>query len=213
MTAGNPPLADDFYRLGHDDYTGALRVDDDAMGIGLASALLGELGWSGSISLERGLVMVVRDAPTPADAVAHAVLDEIRGEPKLRDVATWLRYLAIDASDRVVRRMVAGNHLVPTEARRRLRRHVYFQPADPNRHAMARARLTTGLAHRRQVDPHDVHLLGIADATGLLSTIVDWGGPAAHDYYLQLIEAAHPDVQALVYETRTVIGSKVMGHR
>ncbi|MEV8517432.1 GPP34 family phosphoprotein [Dactylosporangium sp. NPDC051484] len=213
-TAGRSvePLADDFFRLCHDDRTGGLLLDDDAARIGLASALLGELGWLGWIAVEHGL-LVVRGGPLPGDALAHAVLDDIRGERKPRDVRTWLTYLSMEAYDRVARRLVAGNHLLPHEGRRLLRRYTYYLPTDANDYVWPRARLATGLGQRRPLDPRDVHLLGIADATGLLPKIVDWGGQAALDYFTHLFQQAHSDVQALVQETRAVIGNKVMGRR
>ncbi|MER7004117.1 GPP34 family phosphoprotein [Dactylosporangium sp. NPDC000555] len=213
-TAGRSaePLADDFFRLCHDDRTGGLLLDDDAAYIGLASALLGELGWAGRITVERGLLMVL-DGPVPGDALAHAVLDDIRGERELRDVRTWLTYLSMDGYDRVARRLVAGNHLLPHEGRRLLRRYTYYLPTDVNDHVWPRARLATGLGQRRPLDPRDVHLLGIADATGLLPQIADWGGRAALDYFTHLFQQAYPDVQVLIQETRAVIGNKVMGRR
>jgi hypothetical protein len=206
------PLADDFFRLCHDDRTGGLLLDDEAARVGLASALLGELGWLGRLTIEQGFV-IVRHGPAPTDAVAHVVLDDIRGERQPRDVRTWLTFLSIDAYDRVARRLVAANHFIAQERRRMLRRSTCYMPTDANHHALPRARLATGLAQRRVVDLSDVHLAGIADATGLLPIILDWGGQAAHAYYAQLIAQAHPDVQTLVQETRIVIGAKVMGRR
>jgi hypothetical protein len=206
------PLADDYFRLCHDDRTSGLLLDDEAARIGLASALLGELGWLGRLTIEHGFV-IVRHGPAPTDAAAHAVLDDIRGERQPRDVRTWLTFLSIDAYDRVARRLVAANHFIPQERRRMLRRFTCYVPTDANRHVLPRARLATALAQQRPVNPSDVHLAGIADATGLLPIVLDWGGPAAHAYYTRLIAQAHPDVQALVQETRTVIGAKVMGRR
>jgi hypothetical protein len=206
------PLADDFFRLCHDDRSGGLLLDDEAAGIGLASALLGELGWLGRISVEQGLVEV-RAGPAPADPVVHAVLDDICGEPRPRDVRTWLTYLAMDARERVARRLVAANHLVPHEGRRMLRRHTYYVPTDFAAHVWPRARLSTGLAKRRPLEMTDVHLLGIADATGLLPLLVDWGGQTAHEYFTHLVTQVHTDVRTLVQETRALIGNKVMGGR
>lgn len=206
------PLADDFFRLCHDDRTGGLLLDDDAARVGLASALIGELGWAGRVTVERGMLLV-RGGPTPTDAVAHAVLDDIRGERTTRDVRTWLAYLSMDAYERVARRLVAGNHLIPQEGRRLLRRFIFYLPTDVNDHVWPRARLGMSLAQRKPVDQHDVHLLGIADATGLLPSILDGGGQAADDYFTHLMQQAHPDVQTLVQETKAVIGNRVMGRR
>jgi hypothetical protein len=94
-----------------------------------------------------------------------------------------------------------------------LRRYTYYLPTDLNNYAWPRARLATGLAQRRPVDMYDVHLLGIADATGLLPLILDWGGQAARDYFNHLMAQAHEDVRALIQETRVLIGNKVMGGR
>jgi hypothetical protein len=209
------PLADDFFLLCHHDYTGAPLVDGAAMGIGLAACLLGEVAWSGCVIIEReqGLVMPVRNGPPPPDAATHAVLDDINGEPKLHDVPTWLQYLARTSHERVVTRLIAGNVLLARDVRRMLRRHIHYEPTDPSRTAMARARLTTGLAYQRPVSAQDVYLLGVADAAGLLPAIVDYGGHDAHAYYEELVERAHADVRAMIQHTRTLIGTKVMGRR
>ncbi|MEV4135864.1 GPP34 family phosphoprotein [Dactylosporangium sp. NPDC049742] len=206
------PLADDFFRLCHDDRSGTLRLSDDATRIGLASALIGELGWAGILTVEDGLLFV-RSGSTPGDSVAHAVLDDIRGERTPRDVRTWLAYLSMEAYERVARRMVAGNHVIPQEGRRLLRRFTFYQPTDTNEFVWPRVRLGTALAQRRPVDQIDVHLLGIADATGLLPSILDGGGQAAYAYFDHLIQQSHADVQTLIQETRVVIGNKVMNGR
>jgi len=206
------PLADDFFRLCHDDRTGTLRLSDDATRVGLASALIGELGWAGILTVEDGLLLV-RSGATPGDSVAHAVLDDIRGERTVRDVRTWLAYLSMEAYERVARRMVSANHVIPQEGRRLLRRFTFYMPTDTNDYVWPRVRLGTALAQRRPVDQIDVHLLGIADATGLLPSILDGGGQPAHAYFEHLMQQSHADVQTLIRETRVVIGNKVMNGR
>lgn len=206
------PLADDFFRLCHDDRDGRLLLDEDAARIGLASALLGELGWLGRTTVEQGLLLV-REGPVPEDALAHAVLDDIRGERRPRDVRTWLTFLSMEAYDRVARRLVAGNHLLPHERRGLRRRSIVYLPTDPDHYIWPRSRLGTWLAQRQPVNEPDVHLLGIAEATGLLQSIAEYGGQPAIAYFNHLLQHAHPDIQLLVQETRAVLGNKVMGRR
>ena len=94
-----------------------------------------------------------------------------------------------------------------------LRRYTFYMPTDTNDYVWPRVRLGTALAQRRPIDQIDVHLLGIADATGLLSSILDGGGQAAHAYFEHLMQQSHADVQTLIQETRVVIGNKVMNGR
>ncbi len=206
------PVADDFFRLCHDDRTGTLRLSDDATRVGLASALIAELGWAGALTVEDGLLLV-RGTAAPGDPVAHAVLEDIRGEHSPRDVRTWLTYLSMEAYERVARRLVAGHHVTAQEGRRLLRRFTVYVPTDANTYVWPRVRLGTALTQRRPIDQIDVHLLGIADATGLLPSILDGGGQAAHAYFEHLMQQSHADVRTLVQETRVVIGNKVMHGR
>ncbi|WP_432834058.1 GOLPH3/VPS74 family protein [Dactylosporangium sp. CA-092794] len=205
------PLADDVFRLCHDDRDGRPLLDGTAVRIGLASALIGELGWAGRVAIDGGL-LYARPGPPLRDTLAQAALADILGEPVRRDLPTWLRYFAMEAYDRVARRLVAGHHLIP-QRRRRMHRFTGYLPSDRNRHVWPRARLGTSLGHRRPLSPHDVHLLGIAEAIGLLPIIVDGRGTAAHDWFAAHWESAHPDVQALIGETRAVVGNKVLGRR
>ncbi|NUR57252.1 MAG: GPP34 family phosphoprotein [Catenulispora sp.] len=97
-------LADDFYFMVHDDVSGP-RLPDRILGLGLAGALLGELGALGAIRVEDGEVILATATPPP-DPLAADVFAELEAERPL-PVRDWLHYLGQGALDRVARRLAA----------------------------------------------------------------------------------------------------------
>src|SRR5690348_2754844 len=96
LRPGPLPLADDFFLLTHDAYTGTPRIARDAIHLGLAAALLGELIIPGYVTIQDGYLLVTDTRP-PADALAHAVLDQIVAAGQPHPVPDRLVHLARDA--------------------------------------------------------------------------------------------------------------------
>lgn len=104
-------LADDFFRLAHDDTSGELRVHARAAAWGLAAALLGELLYAGRIRIADGLVYVAHRVVPPADAIAHGIFAQIVAERTRHTVRTWLTFLSEDAHEQVAARLVRAGHV------------------------------------------------------------------------------------------------------
>src|ERR1700743_1642557 len=103
-------LADEFFLIAHRDYDGRPRLNSSALALGLAGALLVALALHRKLrinpqQLER--VVANSDAPPP-DATAHAVLDQLAAEPEIRQISTWLQFLAQTAPQRGAERLVRG---------------------------------------------------------------------------------------------------------
>ncbi len=73
-----PLLADDMFRVIHEDRDGGRLLHPDVAALGLAAALLGELLLAGRVTFRAGQVIVL-DLRPPLDALAHTVLDQSVG--------------------------------------------------------------------------------------------------------------------------------------
>jgi hypothetical protein len=216
MTHTRPPelLADDFFRLCHNDHRGDLLLGERAARLGLASALLGELAWEGKVTVEAGYVHV-RDRSAPPNSVTHQVLDQIIGERAPKPIRTWLNFLSLDAYERVAGRMVDANQVTAHTVRRNLLKRVtVYVPTEPNWFGWPRARLHTGLSYQRAgFSDLDVHLAGLAVATDLIHGVLDGGPDSAGHYLNHLLSQAHPVARELLDVTQAVVGDSVLSGR
>ncbi|GAA4714893.1 GOLPH3/VPS74 family protein [Phytohabitans rumicis] len=208
-------LADDFFRLAHDDTSGELRVHAQAAGWGLAAALLGELLYAGRIRITDSLVHVAHPAVPPADAVAHGIFDQIVAERTRHTVRTWLTFLSDDGYEQVATRLVREGH-----ARRKASRFLFvtwsttYVPVDMKTAAWPVVRLAMGLRQRTPLDEHDVFLAGLAEATGLDEYLIrdadhrDW----ARGYLRHLLSTVAAPAAELLAHTRAAVGNALVAH-
>ena len=205
------PLADEFFRLAHNNVTGKPRLHSRATELGLAAALLGELIFGNRIALHRGVLEVVDDRP-PRDAVAHDALDQLITQPQHTAVRVWLDFLSRGAYEGVTQRLWRAGHLRPETTRRRLRRAVTWVPTDVNTAAWPWARLSHGIAGQEPLDQADAFLIGLAAATGLDEDLLENGGTTAQ-YLRRLIATAPQQVQELLAHTHAAVGDAVLSYR
>lgn len=181
-----PLIADDLWRIAHEDLNGARRANSRVIGLGLAGALLCELVLAGQIHLTPDALWLtekVQEAlASPAavsarerfgassllpDRIADELLTVILGEAEPLPVETWLEYLASRATEKVVRRLLDANHVTKKSSRFGLRREATYQPVDQTAAAWPAARLLTPLRQRTAPDYVDMVLLGLCRETGL----------------------------------------------
>ncbi len=208
------PLADEFFRLAHNDVSGRPRLNARATELGLASALLAELVTARRISLRRGLIDVVDDTP-PRDAVSHAALDQLVSQPQHTAVRTWLDFLSRGAYDGVAQRLWRAGHIRPEKTRRLLRQVTLWVPTDVNTAAWPWARLSHSLSRFEPLDAADAFLLGLAAATGLDQDLLEGGPQAAqqHQQLRRLVSLAPAPLQELLAHTHAAIGDAVLSYR
>jgi len=214
VTAAAAPLADDLFRIGHDDVTGKPRLHPHGLGVGLAAALLAELVLAGHVTVHGGLLYVVDGRP-PRDALAHTVLDQLVGEAQLRQPRTWLAFLARDSEELVGQRLVRAGHVRPVQTgrRRRGRARTVYEPVDMTTAAWPEARLRMYLQQHRQWDVPDMTLAGLVAACGLADRIV-WGVRAdIRRFFLDLGAYLPAPLRELVAHTEAAIGNAVLSHR
>lgn len=204
------PLADNYFRLTHDDQTGDLQLHPAIAGIGLASALLGELIWDGKVMLRDGN-LVCRDFTPPRTALTHRIVEQVVHEPDVRPVADWLNYLALDAHEQVAQRLLDANHVSRVKRRKRLRQHTAYEPSNGNSWVWVRVSITDALNKRRQMPLIDVHLAGLAKVTNLLGAVMAYYDGA--DFLDYLLPGLPPDVRELLAATAAVVEARVLsGH-
>jgi hypothetical protein len=203
-------LADDYFRVSHDDHSGGLRLQAGIAGIGLASALLGELVWESKVVVEDGR-LVWCDRSAPRTALTHRVLEQIIHEPVLLTVREWLIYLSIEAHEQVAQRLLDTNQVAQVRRRRGLRHHLTYEPADPNEWVWTRLSIADALNHRRRMSPVSVHLAGLVKATNLLGDVMTHYDGA--DYLDQLLPQLPAGVVELLAITSAVVNDRVLsGH-
>lgn len=208
-------LADEFFLIAHDDQTGRPRLHDIATRYGLAAALLGELAIARHIDFIQGNVHVY-DARPPADWLQHQVLSQITAEPHQRATRMWLAYLAATSYESVAQRLVQTGVVDPEERRRFLglgAPTVLYVPKDMNRAAWSWARLSQHLRRSEPLEPFDLALAGISEATGLDRFILD-GAPYPTGAFLRsLLSAAPQSMGDLLADLRTSIGAASLNPR
>lgn len=206
-------LADDFWRLAHNDTTGQPRLHDQAVALGLAAALLAELATAHNITVSAATGITVNPgAPAPGCATAHLVLEELRGEAHHRhDIRTWLSYFARDAHQRVADRMVRAGHL-HVEKRRSLlgRTATTYLPTNSIAAATPLGVMSTRVRQRGQIDYDMGCLIGLVWATGLAPVVLD-GADAVAGQYLEYIAAnLWEPVRTVFAVTRGAVSDAVM---
>lgn len=124
------PLADELFLIGHHEYTGKRHTGEEVFGLGLAAAVLIELGWSRAIVLEDGAVR--RTAQTfSGDPVLDHVLGKIAGqEPAAHQASSWIDYLREDLYTLVAGRLMRAA-VVEEQTSGMLVRQVRYVAVDP----------------------------------------------------------------------------------
>jgi hypothetical protein len=208
-------VADEFFRIAHQDRTGRPRLHPRAVGLGLAAGLLAELAIQGRIDLRGdGLLSVIRADPPP-DALAHTTLDQLRGQPQHRDVRTWLAFLEGGAADAVGQRLVRAGYVRAVEHRRLWSSRVVYVPVDLNHAAWPEVRLARLLTMSGRLDEADATLAGLVSVTGLTRHVL-WD-PATHDaglhHLARVVARLRPTLHHLIAYTEAAVGDAVLTPR
>lgn len=207
-------LADDFFFMVHDDVSGP-RLPDRILGLGLAGALLGELGVLGAIKVDDGAVMLAPAQPPP-DPLAAAVLAELQTERPM-PVRDWLNYLGQNALDRVAARLTAEDlvYLKPPRINI-LGRTGRWTPTDITTAGWPAIDVKLKVVNKH-ADAHHLMLFGLTRATGLNHPSL-WevrallADGAAMDKTLAPL-ALSPPLLDLLAHTEAAVGSAVTSQR
>jgi Golgi phosphoprotein 3 len=169
-------LADEILVLMLRDDTGELKTECAKVApVAIAGGLLMELSIVGRIDTDLKSLFVVDPAPV-GDQLLDYALDEIGAEPKRRSSAYWIERLAGPSPDllnKVLQRLVQAGVLL-MDNRRYL--WVFSRRAYPQNTGReereAKARLLSVINGDDVPEPRDTLLLGLAQASGVLRTIL-----------------------------------------
>ncbi|GAA1748356.1 GOLPH3/VPS74 family protein [Luedemannella helvata] len=171
------PLADEFYLISHDEYTGKCHINAKVFDSGLAGAVLAELAVRQRITIVNGLVTTIDQRPH-RERVSDAALAEILKERAEHPVRTWVEYLRKDALEMVRPRLVDAGLIYRVQSRSMLRSTVRYPAVDRNQAAAPRARLRYMLDHPELLDEPTAVLSGLVLAVGMTDLIAVRGKEA-----------------------------------
>jgi hypothetical protein len=155
---------------------------------------------------------VVSNEPPP-DSTAHAVLDQLVGEPSIRSISTWLRYLARTADQRVAERLVRSRIVRQVSTGPMWRKSMLHPPMDAN-DAMFPAVRVTGLAVRGlPIELPDALLVGLAAATGLDRFLLQDVDAVGRQHLRTEVDRLPRPLWCLLVETKAVVGAAVLNRR
>lgn len=209
-------LADDFFRLTHNDATGKPRVSKRVLSIGLAGALLGEL--VGLQLLDVQDVLVLQNDWMPADEIQRWMIGHLRREHYL-PTRDWLAFFADAAYTQVGDRLAKNGHV---EARKIglpwNRRRSYF-PVNMNTAAAPEAILKTKLRRVATGYPddfgyEDTCLAGLVMAVGLEDWLLyDAPTPGAGQYLTWAVSELYPPMLRLIEHTKAAVAGLALAYR
>ncbi|MFY1632956.1 GOLPH3/VPS74 family protein [Solwaraspora sp. WMMB335] len=205
-------LADEYFLIAHHDVTGRLLTTPRAAGLGLAAALLTDLTWAGAITVTAAGTLTTTDPTTAVDPWGQTVLGWVAAEPG-HPASTWLPVLAGHARRTVAHRLTTRGVVRPRTARRLLRRHTTYSPADMNTAAWSWARITTRLRRHEPLDPFDTCLARLCVDTGLTGQICDTTTADVHRRLDRLVTDVPPQVDALLRHLAAAAGRAVLAGR
>jgi len=222
------PLHAELYLLAHDDDTGALLINEQALAIGLAGALLLELSQKGYVAVgwvydqfrlewqqQPGRLTVRQPGPTgsaPLDAALDAVEQTVRAHRNEDQLRAWLRsFAAPDLFERVRGGLVAVGLLKRAERRRlggliRTETHLavhYGYAIRARAHIRDAVMYFTQQGRTRRAAPDDecAALCGLIAALELAEFLYD-GNLSTHDLTQWLWHVStkheHPTITAVV---------------
>lgn len=206
-------LADDFFLTGHDS-AGRRLLPQRIMGIGLSSALLGELLLIQSINIRNGLINIV-PARQPDDPLAASVLGQLGEQSRHRYVRDWIDYLVTSAEEAVAGRLARAGHIRRWERPRRLLRaaEVLYPPTDQHHAGTAARWLSHELGLMRTVSQPDALLAGLILATNLDQDVLWDLDVRRRQHVMNLLTKLPQPLRELIHLCETAVGEAVLSHR
>ena len=213
-----PLLADDVFRVAHDDW-GSPRVHREVAKQALSAAVLAELLLSGHAILDRGALIPAR-VDDSLDPIGAAVMSQLRAESDELHVRDWLAFLTTseiadrDLYDQVGSRLEQTRHVVRESpgllSRAVLRRSARYVPLDINAAAWPWARLSGRLRQGERLDAFDTALGGLILAAGLHRHVLVGDAGDVETSLRRHVAAADVEIRELVYHTETAVGASVI---
>ncbi len=208
-------LADEFFLIAHRDYDGRPRLNSSALALGLAGALLVELALHRKLRINpQQLELVVANSDTPPpDATAHAVLDQLAAEPEIREISTWLQFLAQTAAQRVAERLVRAGLVRPQQSGPPWRRANLYPPLDANEAILPAVHIRSVAQNRQPLQLSEALLTGLAAATGLDGFLLQDLDADGRQFLREVLGRLPAPLICLLAETKAAVGAAVLARK
>ena len=203
-------IADDFFRLAHDD-SGKPRLHPDVTALGLAAALLAEMILTRHARVADERIVVNHGSAVPHDRVAQTILLYLRGEHEPLKVRDWLAFLARSAYSEVAARLMDAGHV--TADRRWPRATTVYVPVVMNEAAWPAARLSGQLERHEPLDRLDTILGGLIVATDLHRKVLPYAPSDGVAQLRQAVSDAPASIRNLLAHTEAAAGDAIIDGR
>src|SRR4249920_1595624 len=163
----NFELAEQFFLIGHDEFSGRPAVSIELVQCGLVGALFGELIIGGRLSIKDGRVVVLDREPTDG-GLADRLVTTVDRQSTNHRVRTWAEQLGSDAYQIIADRLVASGTVRREHGRSTFRRSGERYPAvDLYNAARPRLMLNHVIRHREEMDLDQAVLAALLTAVGI----------------------------------------------
>jgi Golgi phosphoprotein 3 (GPP34) len=160
-------LAEQFFLIGHDEFSGRPAVSIELVQCGLVGALFGELIIEGRLGVKDGRVVVLDREPTDG-GLADRLVTTVDQQTTNHRVRTWAEQLGAYAYQAMADRLVASGTLRREAGRSMLRRSGERYPAvDLYNAARPRLMLNHVIRHREEMDLDQAVLAALVAAVGV----------------------------------------------
>jgi hypothetical protein len=182
-------LADELFLMTHDLQTGKARVPVQGLGVGLATALLAELMFAGSIELDAGRLRLGEYGP-PAERLSEALYEQTRNQLLNEEMTPqdWLAAHRRQVEELVADRMIRDGRLRRDVSRRLGRTVVRYRPTKPAEALLQAQRLPSYLRHHVEVTEPDVVVAALARLVTPGGVSLELG-PEGEEYLDRLLPA------------------------
>ena len=206
---GTGLVADDLYLLAHHDVSGKPFLQQRALGLGLAGALLAELVLAAALHVGPGGLAVAGGVEVP-DRLGRSVIALVLGEREPVALPDWVQFLAREAADQVARRLERAGYLVAAQRRWREERWV---PVNADCAFAPLIRVRAALDQSRWAGEASVVLAGLALACGLGFRVLPFGPVDGRRWLDESVRRLGPDVRELIAQVQAAVDGAVLSHR
>lgn len=163
----NFELAEQFFLIGHDEFSGKPAVSNELVEAGLVGALFGELIIDGRLTIKDGRVVIVDREPADG-GLADRLVRTVDQQSANHRVRTWAEQLGPDAYQIIADRLVARGTLRRERGRKVFGASAERYPAvDTYDAARPRLMLNHVIRHREEMNLDQAVLAALLTAVGV----------------------------------------------
>jgi Golgi phosphoprotein 3 (GPP34) len=195
----NLELAEQFFLIGHDEFSGKPAVSIELIQCGLVGALFGELIIERRLAMKDNKIAVLDAAPTDG-GFADRLVATVDSQRTTHRVRTWAEQLGPEAYKIIADRLVEAGTLRREHGRKLLGGSGERYPA-VDTYAAARPRLTLThvISHREEMDLPQAVLACLLAAVGIEPVLgLDMNRDALRNIINSLLKAMPSELQALM---------------